>query len=572
MANLDALWRPLKVGSVELKHRIFVSAHTQGFGENHLLSDRHVAYYAERAKGGAALVITEQQGVHWTAKGSYHVMVEGWREEAIPQYRKLADAVHAHGGRVFVQGFGCGQQDDGVMFLDNRHELRGPSAIPSVTYRTHVREMDRQDIGEIVEGYAKTAHNAQVAGIDGFEIHGAHGYLLCQFLSPLTNHRSDRYGGSTENRCRIAIEAIEAIKQRCGGGFTVGIRLSFDEFVEGGITPDEGERIVAVLKRTGLFDYFNISGGNYHTMHQAVAPMNVEHGFMVGFAGRVKQIVGDTPVFTVGRIVTIEEAAAIVAGGHADMVAMTRAHIADPEIVNKVRSGRGQEVRRCIGANQGCINRLFQNTMISCTQNPAVGLEREWGMGTLTPAAVAKKVVVVGGGPAGMKAAEIAARRGHRVTLFERENRLGGQIPYSAMLPTGAEWDAVTEYLEGAIARLGVDVRLGAEATPALVRAEAPDEVVLATGATYDKSGYNIFRGERPAIPGLDRENVLDPVEALANPDRCGLRVLILDEIGDYQALGVAEFLADRGKQVEIVTRHMFVGDRTATTLDLVHV
>ncbi len=572
MTDLDVLWQPLQVGPTQLKHRIFVSAHTQMYSQNNLLSDRHVAYYAERAKGGAALVITEQQGVHWTALGGYHGISKGYDEEVIPQYKKLADAVHAEGCRVFMQGVALGAQDDGVMFIENRHAVQAPSAIPSVTYRANPREMAHEDIADICRGYGQTAHNVMTAGADGFEVHGAHGYLLCQFLSPLTNHRTDKYGGSTENRCRMLIEAAEEVRRRVGDSITVGTRLSGDEWVDGGITADEGERIIRTLKETGLFDYFNMTGGNYHSLHRIMSPMNVEHGFMVEHARRAKQVAGDTPVFTVGRIVTVDEAARVIADGHADMVAMTRAHIADPELVNKARSGRVDEIRKCVGSNQGCINRAFQNTGMSCTVNPAVGLEGRWGIGTLTPSATPKRVVVIGGGPAGMKVAEVAGSRGHQVTLFEKSGRLGGQMNYAAMLPTRAEWSGVTDYLAGAMERAGVDVRLNTAVTPDQVAAENPDDVVVATGSDYDKSGYSIFRGEREGIPGLQRENVLTPIEALADPDRCGERVLILDEQGDYPPLGLAEFLADKGKQVEIVTRHMFVGDKTATQLHLPYI
>ena len=570
MASLDALWQPLQVGPTLLKHRVFVSAHSQMYGENGLLSDRHIAYYAERAKGGAALVITEQQGVHWTAKGGYHAMCAGWREESIPRYKQLADEVHAAGGHVFIQGFVAGQQDDGVMFLDNRHAVQAPSPIPSISYRVQPREMTKDDIRSIVEGYGQTAHNAMTAGADGFEIHGAHGYLVCQFFSPLTNHRTDAYGGNTQNRSRFAIEAAEEVRKRVGDKITLGIRLSFDEWIEGGITPEEGEAIVKTLNETGLFDYFNMTGGNYHTMHQTVAPMNVEHGFMVDHARRTKAIVGDAAaVFIVGRIHNIDEASEVIRSGHADMVAMTRAHIADPELINKARSGRKDEIRKCIGANQGCINRVFQNTGIACTVNPTTGLERQWGIGTLQPAQQPRSIAVVGGGPAGMKVAEIAASRGHRVTLFEKADKLGGQLHYAAMLPTRADWSVVGEYLEGALDRHHVDVRLGTEATAERIAALNSDDVVLATGSRYNKDGYSIFRGERPSIPGIERENVLTPVEALDDPDRCGQRVLILDDQGDYPPMGLAEFLADRGKDVEVVSRHMFVGDKTPMQLHL---
>jgi 2,4-dienoyl-CoA reductase-like NADH-dependent reductase (Old Yellow Enzyme family) len=572
MASLDPLWEPIEVGSLTLKNRVIQSAHDQSWADSdHLLNERHVRYWEERARGGAALVITGAQLVHRSSLGHLASPSEGWRPEVVPRYRALAEAVHRYGCAVFVQLGHWGVEDDGTTFLDNFRELWGPSEVGSAIFGDQPRPLEAEDIAALVEGYAATAAHAQEAGCDGVEFHSAHGYLGLQFMSPLYNQREDRYGGSTENRCRFAIEAAEAIRERCGRDFPLGIRLSFDEKNPSGagVDPEEAERILRVLDATGLYDYFNVSAGNVFTIHEFIAPMTsgVEAPF-AGFARRAKEIVG-VPVFMAGRVTDVERAAELVAAGDVDVVARTRGHIADPEIVNKAREGRADEIRRCAGINQGCIKRIFVGREMSCTQNPVVGRELEWGEGSLRPAAEPKRVVVVGGGPAGLKAAEIAATRGHRVVLFEREPELGGQLRHAAALPQRSEWRLVYEHLAGALERLEVELRLGVEADAAALAAEAPDEVVLATGSRWSRDGWSIVRGPDAGIPGLEQVRVLDPVEAIGDPAACGASALIVAEHNGYTPLGLAELLAARGTAVHLVSRQLMIGEEIVPSLDL---
>ncbi|MGV1049073.1 MAG: FAD-dependent oxidoreductase [Solirubrobacterales bacterium] len=572
MGSLEALWEPIEVGTITLKNRLIQSAHDQSWADGeHLLNDRHVRYWEERARGGVALVITGAQLVHRSSLGHLAQPSEGWRPEVVARYRALAEAVHRHDCRVFVQLGHWGTEDSGTTFLDNFRELWSSSDVPSAIFGDQPRPVEADDIAELLEGYARTAAHAQEAGCDGVEFHSAHGYLGLQFLSPLYNRREDEYGGSAENRCRFAIEAAAAIRARCGRGFPLGIRLSFDEKNPSGagIVPAEAERILAVLAATGLYDYFNISAGNVFTIHEFIAPMTsgVEAPF-APFARRAKEI-ATVPVFMAGRVTDVERAAELVAAGDVDVVAMTRGHIADPEIVDKARSGRAGEIRRCAGINQGCIKRIFVGREMSCTQNPVVGREAEWGGGPPPAAAEPKRVVVVGGGPAGLKAAEIAAGRGHDVVLFEAEEELGGQLRYAAALPTRTEWSRVTGYLAGALDRLGVEVRTGTRADAAAIAAERPREIVLATGSSWAKDGWSIVRGPSAGIPGLERTTVLSPLEAIARPEDCGERVLIAEEHGGYTPLGLAELLARRGSRVQIVSRHLMIGEETVASLDL---
>ncbi len=446
-SDLSLVWEPLEIGTTRVKNRIMMTAQTTLYGKDNILGDRHVDYYRERAKGGAALFICEQQAAHRLSKGSFFEGCSAWEKRAIPQYAKLADAVHEHGARQFIQLFGCGVHDKGTMIMDEWHPLWGVSKLPSVVHGEIPLVMEQAHIDDVVRGFAESALNVHVAGCDGVEIHAAHSYLLGQFLSPTYNDRTDGYGGSVRNRCRIVLEIGEAVRARVGDRLTVGVRLSFDEFLgEAGITPDQAEEQLEILSASGLFDFFNISGGGYYTLHHAVAPMGVKQGFMIPFGKRAKAVVGNrAKVFVVGRIIDLRQAEQALADGATDMVAMTRAQMAEPHLVKKTREGREKEIRRCMGANE-CVARLFDNRQAACVVNPTVGREARWGSGTLQPVApaAAKTIVVVGGGLAGMKTAEVAGSRGHRVVLFEREQHLGGHLNLLMGLPTRKEWGLYT--------------------------------------------------------------------------------------------------------------------------------
>jgi 2,4-dienoyl-CoA reductase-like NADH-dependent reductase (Old Yellow Enzyme family)/thioredoxin reductase len=567
--SLELLWSPLQIGAVEVPNRIFISAHMVAFGDDVIVPEHYIDYYRERARGGVGLLITGAEGVH--PHGWHAPHYQAWREDARDRYRRLAEAVHGHGARIFTQLWHAGLQDHGIVDLDNHHPVLGPSAVPSPVYGRIAKAMEREDIETTVEAFARCAELAQIAGIDGVEVSGAHGYLVNAFLSRVNNRREDEYGGSVAGRCRLAREIGAAIRRRCGADFPVGLRMIFEEHVgEGGFEPHDSSELLAELHGAGVFDYFSISGGTYHSQWSTSVPMTsgltapyAEHAAL---ARRV--VDGTVPVAVACGIVTVEQAAGIVSTGQADMVAMTRAHLADPYLVGKARAGRSAEIRRCVGANQGCIHRQVIGGASSCTVNPAAGREGRWGVTKITAASSARTVYVVGGGPAGLKLAETAAARGHDVTLTEREQALGGQLRYAARLPGRERWLHLIEDLEASLQRLGVTIELGTEASLEGIREQRADLTVLATGSRFDKSGFSVLRPDRAQIPGASDATCFDPIDVVSDPTRCGDRVVIIDDFGDAAALGAAQLLGELGKEVHLVTMAPYVGARLMTTFE----
>ena len=435
--------------------------------------------------------------------------------------------------------------------------------------------MEQRHIDALIDHFALSAENVKLAGLDGIEVHAAHSQLVGEFLSPAFNKRSDRYGGSVRARCQLAIEIGEAIRERVGPDFCLGLRLSADEYLgDAGITLEQTEEQLDVLAATGFYDFFDISGGGYHTLHIAVAPMDrMPEGFLAPAAERAKRVVGDRgKVFVVGRVLDLSTAEEIVAKGAADMVAMTRAHMADPAIVRKTLEGREREITRCVGANV-CVKRLIDNVAITCVMNPSMG--REDTRGTLEPTATPRDVLVVGGGPAGMRAAAIAAGRGHRVRLWERSEALGGHLRTWARLPDRRGWSVAIDNLVRPIEDHGVEVSLGREADAAAVQGAGADVVVLAVGSHWDPKGLSAYRPDRDGIPGSDHHHVLElgaaTSRALEDSAALGRRVLIVDESESYPPLALAQLLAEAGVSVEVVSPRAVVGGDTLKSLEMLH-
>ena len=581
MGDLELIWRPLRIGATTVRHRIMVAPHGQAYGENHQPSDRMVAYFAERARGGAALVGVEATSASRHLSGAQPGgATSGWRLTAwerrtIPAFARLAEAVHEHDCRIFVQLSTGGVNDVGRAWIDDWHPVRGPSRVPSPIMNETPVALSGTDIAELTYDYGQSAANLQEAGIDGVEVHAAHGYLAMQFLSPAFNKRTDAYGGSAANRCRFSIEAAEAIRGRVGDKMTVGMRLSFDEFIgEAGVTPELAEECLDILAATGLFDYFSISCGSWYSLHRTVPPMgSAPEAFLVPYGKRAKRVVGDrAKVFLAGRVLDLDTAETVLADGAADMVAMVRSHLADPFLVQKTLEGRQREIVRCAGTNE-CMAAPAKGRQVTCVVNPSAGRERVWGEGTLRPATEPKRITVVGGGPAGMRVAGVAAKRGHEVALIERASQLGGHLDLLRRLPTRGDWQKVIDDLAVVLELNGVEVRLEETATAEMVIAGSPDALVCATGATWDRTGFSAGRPDRETMPGADQDHVLDVATAtraaLEDPAVLGARVLILDDTGTYLPLGLAELLGNGGVEVEVLSRFPVIGDQIAGTQDL---
>ena len=476
-----------------------------------------------------------------------------YREEAVDADRRVCSAVHEHGAAIVAQlsHYGAKGASDGS---DDLRVLWAPSAVRAAAFNETPQPMEREDIAEVVEGFARSAELSQRAGFDGVEVHFAHGYLLHQFLSPLFNLRTDEYGGSLENRLRFPLACVAAVRERCGPGFVVGVRVSLDDYAAGGLGGDDAIAVARALRAGGQVDYLNVTAGTSN-MGWAVAPSDIGDGWLLDRQRALKEAVGGLPMLAVGGIVEPAQAEELVASGQADLVALIRAQIADPEWANKARDGRESEIVRCIRCNQGCVGRATRGLPISCAVNPAAGREALFGIGTLRPAASPRRFLVVGGGPAGLKAAATLAERGHRVTLVERQAELGGQLRLLGRTPSRETFGRLTEDLAGALARHGVEVRLGTAATQALVDELDPAVVVVATGARARRDGFCHGLPHIPRLRGADQANVVTHWDVIAGTAEVGHRVVVLDDDGTRAAAGVVELLLDQGREVELVSR-----------------
>jgi mycofactocin system FadH/OYE family oxidoreductase 2 len=551
------LFSPLKIGQTVVPNRACFSAHLTNFSEEEKISDRHVSYYVERAKGGCGLIITEEMTVH-PSDLAYRKLVDAFRPEVIPGYKKLTRAIHEYETKIFAQLNHNGMQSDGTL---SRLPIWGPSTVSDPLFREMAKEMELEDIQECIDYFSRSARYAREGGFDGIELQLGHSSLIRQFLSPLTNLRTDAYGGSFENRLRFALEVIGAVRNAVGDDFTLGVRLNADEMHPlGGLTLEDSKRIAVRLEETRQLDFIDLSLGTFYNLYLVEGSMHTPLAYTVPLAASIRSVV-HLPVFACNRINDPHLAEKILADGHADMIGMVRAQICDPEFMNKTKEDRTEDIRYCIACNQGCIGRVgIANRRVGCVQNPAVGEERDLGIGTLKPAEKIKKVMVIGGGPAGLEAARVAACRGHKVVLYERQAEVGGQNLIARKGPGRQEIEGVIRWLLTQVEKLNVEMRLGTEVTLEMVLAEAPDAVVVATGSVPKE---NPFPGAYSFPQVCHAEHILKgEVEA-------GKKVILIDMDGHHKATSTAEFLADMGKTVHILTPSLFIGGKLGPLQDL---
>ncbi len=553
-----SLFSSLELGPVTLRNRIVQTAHSKLFSKDGRDSQRDLDYHVERAKGGVGLIVTGMRPVHPTSVPSYgrpHYPLA--YQDARDTDLRITRAVHEHGAAIVAQigHFGHATSSE---YGDDLRVLWGAGTIASTTFGDRSKAMELDDIAELREWWARSAVHAHRGGFDGVELHFAHGYLVHQFLSPLFNHREDSYGGSLENRMRLAREVAAAVRAQVPAGFVVGARLGMSDFCPGGYTIDDAVVVARALVDDGSIDYVSASTAGMDKSIEA-APSDIEDGWLLGLAAQLKEALPDVPVIAVGGLRDPAQAEATLAAGGADLIGMTRALIADPEIPNKLRDGRERDVYRCIRGNQGCIGRAFRGLPMSCTINPSAGRESVLSAATASPARVARRWVVVGGGPAGMKAAEGLATRGHHVTLLEREAQLGGQVRLVGRLPGRSSYLMLIEDLEHHLGALSVDVRRNVEVTPAFMD-ELQEEgeiagVIVATGSVPDTAGRGAAAPLVRELPGLSTAHVLTTWDVVADPQAAGQRVVVLDDDGWRAAAGVCELLLDAGREVLLVTR-----------------
>ena len=538
MSVFPLLFSPITIRNLEIKNRIVFTGHMTYLNEG-IPGERLVAYHGARAAGGTGLVITEVAGVHSSAYYSPN-MIDASDPACISGYRRIADSVHRQGTRIFAQLFHPGRE---IKLSADGTTPTAYSASASANERFHLtpRPLTKPLIRDIVRGYGASASHIQQAGVDGVEILASQGYLPAQFLNPNVNRRNDRYGGSFDNRLRFLREIVDAIRGETED-FVVGIRVSGHEMAPQGLQPDDMASICEALDTHGGLDYFNVVAGTSATLGGSVhivPPMMVEHGYVAPFAAAIRQKV-KKPVIVTGRINQPQIAERVLNEGQAELCGMTRALICDPEMPNKAREERLDDIRACIGCNQACIGHSHGGHPISCIQHPETGRETQYGV--REPVDEPRRIVVAGGGPAGMKAAAVAAERGHSVTLYEAAARLGGQALLAQLLPGRAEFGGIVTNLGREMELAGVNVVTDTRVSAELVQSERPDAVIVATGAAP----------RLPEIPGAEEAHIVSAWQVLRNEVNVGQSVVIADWRCDWIGLGLAERLAREGCRVRL--------------------
>jgi len=521
----DLLFEPIRIGTLEIPNRILMPSLGTLFSMDQRLNERHYRFYERRAQGGAGVIVAGPVGVDFVGAGIIALSLR--QDDYIPDFATLAERVHRYGTKIMVQLFHAGRYSFSA-FLDGQEPI-APSAVRSKYTGEVPREMTIEDIVAVQDAFAAAAVRAKKAGLDGVEIIGSAGYLISQFLSPVTNLRTDRYGGSFENRARFAVETIEKVRAAVGKDFPVTIRVAGNNFVKGGNTNEESARFCRLFEEAGV-DAINVTGG-WHEAFVSQLTMEVPRGGYAYLAAGIKRMVS-VPVIASNRITDPYTAEYILNEGMADMVALGRVLVADPDWPIKAREGRPEEIRPCVGCLQGCLDRIFTGQPLCCLVNAEAGLE---GERQIRKTSAPKKVVVIGAGPAGMEAARVAGLAGHEVHLYDKRMRLGGQLIVAGTPPGRQEFLTLADYYRAVLPKAGVKIHLGKEIKPKAVARMKADAVILAEGA----------RPIIPAIPGVDLPHVMTSWDFLEKNPRIGRRVAVIG--GGAVGLETALLAAKKG-------------------------
>lgn len=567
---LVALKQPLRLAGTTLPNRLMMSALTLQYGAEGLLSDRHYAFYRERARGGVGLLFSEQMSASALDESPFAHALLAYAPGQIERFAELAAVLDPFGARFFVQLFSAGAAGAPAL------RLLGPSDVPAPGGQAP-SPLALEEIEQLLDDYAKSAANVKAGGLHGIELHGAHGWLIGQFLSPYYNRRTDEYGGSIENRCRLALNLGRAVRASVGGEFPLGLALTYDEMLgDAGITPEDTLEQLRFLDAAHVFDFFDLSIGSSHMQHHTIASMAVPEGFALPFAARARSAIRpETAIFVAGRVVDPYMAGRAVAEGQADVVGMSRALLADPHLIAKAFAAERPEAvhsslavrTRCIGANH-CVRLALEDRAVSCVLNPTTGREVEWG--TPERARTPMSVTVIGAGPAGLRFGAIAAQREHRVKIFERSAAAGGHLCLLAALPTRSNWQLAIDDMVQAATAAGAQLHLDRNVTADDVLEQRPDCIVVAAGSRWIvPRALQTQRNRPPQLIAID-----EAVERATRDEvfTFGSRVVIVDESGTYLPLGLADLLSARGASITLVTANSSFGHIAASELELPHI
>ena len=556
------LFSPIEIRGHTLRNRIVFGAHTANMSEQGLPGERHLAYYRERAKGGAAMLVIEPMPVHPAAvltRGNFRHSTD----EVIPHFRKITDAVHAEGALILQQLYHVGQHGDS----DNSYHANwSPSGLPSYHDSDGSHTMLETEIEETIEGFVQAARRCRDAGFDGVEVWAAYHGLVDQFWTPWSNLRTDRWGGSLENRTRFSREIITRIRKICGEDFIVGIAVNDEPDFEVALQRESLAEIISAHDKDHLLDYVTCGTGSYFDFYKLMPTFLYPERLGADLAEVLKGAVSHALVIAESHIRTPANAEAVLSAEQADLVSIVRGQIADPHLSNKALEGRAEDIRPCLSCNQMCWGRRGRDYWISCLVNPSAGREFEWGGDRFIKTKSPKKILVVGGGPAGLEAARVAAERGHEVTLAEAGDRLGGQFSLAGMQPRRGQINDLLDWYARQLSQLGVEVRLNTFLDADEIKEFAADKTVLATGSFPTDTGFQKAIPHVEKLPGIELGGVFSAEDVMARRARPGKRVILLDEGGNWKGCGTAWKLAEDGHQVILVTPDPLIGKELQRT------